>query len=217
MDLSISNNSIIEKINKIEESLNKLTSERLEKLEKSVLKIEKYLFLRDYADETFDFTSQENLKKINKHYSFTYSRCKDKFKCTDGTFINFMDSISGCRNVSSLAYAFYYDTYPDMRPQFVDGYLISLDDSSLRLKDGTYGRSVDVSFTEDMKCFCKEDEFSCIWRLNSELQISQNEKRKQYFHTVISVLLVSGERILVDWNIGQFQNLKDGNFVFVVS
>jgi len=41
-------------------------------------------------------------------------------------------------------------------------------------------------------------------------------KNKYYTHTAITVMSNDSEKVIVDWNIGQFQNLNNGKFVFVV-
>jgi hypothetical protein len=79
--------------------------------------------------------------------------------------------------------------------------------------------SIDASFTGPIKCFSRNvQNGSCVWQCNSSkepLQILDCSNR-YYAHSAIEVVLNDGEKVIVDWNIGQFQNLDEGKFVFVI-
>lgn len=159
------------------------------------------------------------LNEVEKHYELKYSKNYDTVKYSNGIIINSMDAIAGCRDVSSLAYAFYFSHFKLMSPQLVDGWLVSLngENEPLVLLDNSYGtKEVFTQTVKEMKCY--RNEGGCVWRQDTELDMYQVVKdgSKYCKHSAIKVLLNEGETIIVDWNIGQFQNLSDGNFVFVV-
>ena len=232
------------KIKQIEEEIRKLqfrlkfefrVFERIEQLESAVSRIENKAryndihLLRtcsnDYGsvikyDRQVKESTMMSSNEVNKHYAFTYSKNTDTFKCSNGFIINSMDAIAGCRNVSSLAYAFYFTHYKLMEPQYVDGWLVSLVDTPLLLKDDTPGTTVDFAFTGAMRCYRHDDAHngSCIWRSDTSLDPSQFLKiaNKYCTHSAITVVLNEGEKVIVDWNIGQFKNLDKGKFIFVI-
>ena len=145
------------------------------------------------------------LNEVIQDYTITYARNK-----------NNMDEISGCRNVSALAYAFYFTHYKLMQPQYADGWLVSLIDSPLLLRDDSRAIPFDVSFTGPIQCYSQNG--SCVWHHDTTIQPSQllTHAKQYYSHSAIAVLLNNDEKVIVDWNIGQFKNLKKGQFVFLV-
>ena len=66
------------------------------------------------------------LNEVAKQYNFKYSKNYDTVKYSNGIIINSMDAIAGCRDVSALAYAFYFNQFKLMTPKMVDGWLVSL-------------------------------------------------------------------------------------------
>tara|TARA_B100001059_G_C17787447_1_gene558006 strand:+ start:568 stop:1296 length:729 start_codon:yes stop_codon:yes gene_type:complete len=238
-----SNNNLLERIEKLEQDLRKLQldlhigfRERVENLEASIPQLEKDSRYRDIhtskmCNNHYDYSLiNENRRakeskmmtsnEIDKHYAFTHSSKADTYKCSDGTFINGMDAIAGCRQVSSLAYTFFYEDYKLMEPQYVDGWLVSLTDSHLVLKDGSISTNVGVSFEGALKCFVHDvKNGSCIWRHDNNTHVLPSQLMsgsKCCAHSAVRVVSSEGEQVVVDWNIGQFTNLDEGNFVFVI-
>lgn len=235
--------NITAKIEQVEEEVRKLqfnlnlefrVFERIEQLELTVSRIENEARYNDihllrtcsndygsvikYDREVKESTMMSS-NEVNKHYALTYSKNTDTFKCSNGFIINSMDAIAGCRNVSSLAYAFYFTHYKLMKPQYADGWLVSLVDTPLLLKDDSPGTTFDFAFTGAMRCYRRDaNNGSCIWRSDTSLDPSQFLKfaNKYCTHSAITVVLNEGEKVIVDWNIGQFKNLDKGQFVFVI-
>lgn len=159
------------------------------------------------------------LNEVKKHYDLIYSKNYDTIKYSNGIIMNSMDAIAGCRNVSSLAYAFYFNHFKLMSPQLVDGWFVSLNDENepLVLLDNSNGtKEVFTQTGKEMKCY--RNDGGCVWRQDTELDSSRVVKdgSKYCKHSAITVMLNEGETIIVDWNIGQFRNLSVGNFIFVI-
>lgn len=159
------------------------------------------------------------LNEVKKHYNLKYSKNYDTVKYSNGIIINSMDAIAGCRELSSLAYAFYFNHFKLMSPQLVDGWLVSLKDENepLVLLDNSNGtKKVFTQTGKEMKCY--QNDGGCVWRQNTELDSSRviKDGSKYCKHSAITVMVNEGETIIVDWNIGQFRNLSDGNFIFVI-
>jgi len=101
--------SIFEKLNKIEEEVKKLQHERIEKIEKTISRIENDIYSYHSSSYIHNPSNHEvtdksmTVHEIAKHYAFTYKRNKSIFQCVNGTKINSMYAIDGCKNVSSLA------------------------------------------------------------------------------------------------------------------
>lgn len=96
------------------------------------------------------------LNEVEKYYKLKYSKNYDTLKYSNGIIINSMDAIAGCRDVSSLAYAFYFNHFKLMTPQFVDGWLVSLNSENepLVLLDNSNGTK--ELFTQpgiELKCY----------------------------------------------------------------
>lgn len=239
---SLYDDTIIETIQKTQEELRKLqfrlnfdfrVFDRIETLENIVSKIENEVRynnrLLQNCSNTSDSTPNYNrevkestmmtLNEVVQHYAFMHSKNNDTCKCSNGAIINSMNAVAGCRNVSALAYAFYCKQYTLMKPHFIDGWLVSLTNTPLLLKDDSRATSVDVSFTGPMKCFSHNvQNGSCVWQCDANkkpLQILEYSSH-YYTHSAIEVVLNDGEKVIVDWNIGQFQNLDEGQFVFVI-
>ena len=239
---SLYDDTIIETIQKIQEEIRTLqfrlnfdfrVFDRIETLEKIVSKIENEARYNNHllqnCSNVYDSTPNYNreikestmmtLNEVVQYYAFMHSKNNDTCKCSNGAIINSMDAVAGCRNVSSLAYAFYCKHYTLMNPRFIDGWLVSLTNTPLFLKDDSRASSIDASFTGPIKCFSRNvQNGSCIWQYNASkepLQILDCSNR-YYAHSAIEVVLNDGEKVIVDWNIGQFQNLDEGKFVFVI-
>lgn len=174
-----------------------------------------------YKNRELKGSTMMTLNEVKKQYNFKYSKNDDTIECSNGIRINSMDAVAGCRDVSSLAYAFYFNHFKLMTPQFIDGWLVSLldEDQPLILRDDSKGTKEIFSQTgTEMKCYRLDTHTSCVWQQDTRLDSSEVIKNGSKYckHSAITVVLNEGETVIVDWNIGQFRNLIDGNFIFVI-
>ena len=72
------------------------------------------------------------------------------------------------------------------------------------------------SVKTELQCYSQNG--SCVWHRNTTIQPSQllTHAKQYYSHSAIAVVLNNDEKVIVDWNIGQFKNLKERQFIFVV-
>jgi hypothetical protein len=130
-----------------------------------------------------------------------------------------MNAIGGCRNVSSLAYAFYFTHYKLMTPKFVDGFLVNVEGNDLRLVDGRNASRSGLVGQTTMKYYrLNFARNACVWKHDATFDGSCIDKAIEWYrHSVIEVVIADGSSVVVDWNVGQFENLEDGQFMFCMN
>jgi hypothetical protein len=132
----------------------------------------------------------------------------------------YLHAVGACRVVARDAFAFLHRHYRLMRPEIKEGYLVCPAGIAPRLvaaEQAVMSPLVAVkprAAAGDMQWWQLDSEVdSCVWTRLASVAIP--EVTCAYPHTVVMATLQDGERVVVDWNVGQFEGLLDDGFVFV--
>jgi hypothetical protein len=116
-----------------------------------------------------------------------------------------------CQYASGEAVMYYQNTHGihDLCPRV--SYLVSLDVNSecdLLQSDGTALVPVTTAVVNE-SCFCYGfTEGSFVWRKLPNT-VSGNDRQRWYSHIVVPCVIEGDERVILDWNIGQFKNAHE--------